>query len=118
MSNNPKEIIDSVGKIADNLTTTREEEEGMRSNRHALDMASDSFLSKSIRPFVLIFLLLMFTALSLIDMLTDYKINDSFSFLCWLRKISEKELPEIFKGKIDVPYLDPNRKCLYKEMGS
>lgn len=76
--NKIKEVIDSVGSNADNLTTTRHEEEQERSDRHALDMASDSFLSKSIRPFVLIFLLLLFSALSLVDMLTDYKINDSF----------------------------------------
>jgi len=55
-----KEIAE-VGKIADNLTSTREEDEQARSDRHALDMASDSWWAKFVRPFVLIYLLLVFT---------------------------------------------------------
>lgn len=73
-----KETIEAIGDAVDKNTTTREEEEQFRSDRHALDMASDSWWAKFVRPFTLIFLLLLFTSLSLVDMLTDYEISQSF----------------------------------------
>jgi hypothetical protein len=41
--------------------------EMVRNIRHATDMASDSWLSKNIRPLTLIFLLLIFSAITIID---------------------------------------------------
>jgi len=55
--------IEQVGKITDNLVSTREEDEAERSSRHALDMASDSWWSKFVRPFVLIYILLALSAI-------------------------------------------------------
>ncbi len=73
-------VIKDVGKVIDDLTTTKEEKlEAQRliteilekadseaqqqvSARWAADMASDSKLSKNIRPMVLIYLTVIFTA--------------------------------------------------------
>ena len=66
--------IEQVGKIVDNLVSTREEDEAERSSRHALDMASDSWWSKFIRPFVLIYLLLIYSYIGLLDI----EVSDTF----------------------------------------
>ena len=78
-------IIKEVGDVIDKLTTTKEEKlEAQRliqeilekadsdaqaqvTERWKADMASDSFLSKNIRPMVLIFLTIVFTILSFSD---------------------------------------------------
>jgi hypothetical protein len=78
-------VIKSVGDVIDNLTTTQEEKlEAQRliqeilekadsdaqaqvTDRWKADMSSDSFLSKNIRPMVLIFLTIVFTILSFFD---------------------------------------------------
>ena len=78
-------IIKEVGNVIDKLTTTKEERlEAQRliqeilekadsdaqaqvTDRWKADMASDSFLSKNIRPLVLIFLTAVFTILSFFD---------------------------------------------------
>ena len=78
-------VIKDVGKVIDDLTTTKEEKlEAQRliteilqkadteaqeqvSARWAADMASDSNLSKNIRPLVLIYLTVIFTALAFFD---------------------------------------------------
>jgi hypothetical protein len=78
-------IIKEVGNVIDKLTTTKEEKlEAQRliqeilekadsdaqaqvTDRWKADMASDSFLSKNIRPLVLIFLTAVFTILSFFD---------------------------------------------------
>ena len=78
-------LIKDVGKVIDDLTTTDEERLAAKhkieelleqadkdaqdqvTERWRLDMASDSFLSKNIRPLVLVYLTVIFTALSFFD---------------------------------------------------
>ena len=78
-------VIKSVGDVIDKLTTTEEEKliikkqiqeilekadsdaQAQVTDRWKADMASDSFLSKNIRPLVLIFLTTVFTILSFFD---------------------------------------------------
>ena len=78
-------VIKEVGQVIDNLTTTKEEKlEAQRliteilekadkeaqeqvTARWESDMKSDSFLSKNIRPMVLIYLTVIFTALCFFD---------------------------------------------------
>lgn len=78
-------LIKDVGKVIDNLTTTDEERLAAKqkieelleqadkdaqdqvTERWRLDMSSDSFLSKNIRPLVLIYLTFIFTVLSFFD---------------------------------------------------
>lgn len=78
-------LIKDVGKVIDNLTTTDEERLAAKqkieelleqadkdaqdqvTKRWELDMQSDSFLSKNIRPLVLVYLTVIFTALSFFD---------------------------------------------------
>lgn len=78
-------VIKEVGGIIDNLTTTKEEKlEAQRliqeilekadseaqeqvTDRWEADMKSDSWLSKNIRPAVLIFLTFIFTVLAFAD---------------------------------------------------
>jgi len=78
-------IIKDVGNVIDKLTTTDEERLAAKqkiqellekadqdaqtqiTERWKLDMLSDSFLSKSIRPLVLIYLTVIFTALAFFD---------------------------------------------------
>ena len=78
-------IIKEVGDVLDKLTTTKEEKleanktiqeilekansdaQAQVTARWKSDMASDSFLSKNIRPVVLIFLTAVFTILSFFD---------------------------------------------------
>lgn len=78
-------LIKDVGGVIDSLTTTDEERleakqklqellekadqdaQSQITERWKLDMQSDSFLSKNIRPLVLIYLTFIFTALSFFD---------------------------------------------------
>ena len=78
-------LIKDVGGVIDKLTTTDEERlaakykiqellekadqdaQSQITERWKLDMQSDSFLSKNIRPLVLIYLTFIFTALSFFD---------------------------------------------------
>ncbi len=78
-------LIKDVGKVIDDLTTTDEERLAAKhkieellekadqdaqtqvTERWKLDMQSDSFLSKNIRPLVLIYLTIIFTALAFFD---------------------------------------------------
>ena len=78
-------VIKEVGNVIDDLTTTKEEKlEAQRliteilekadkeaqeqvTARWQSDMQSDSFLSKNIRPMVLIYLTVVFTVLSFFD---------------------------------------------------
>ena len=78
-------LIKDVGSVIDSLTTTDEERleakqklqellekadqdaQSQITERWKLDMQSDSFLSKNIRPLVLIYLTFTFTALSFFD---------------------------------------------------
>ena len=78
-------LIKDVGDVIDKLTTTDEERLAAKqkvqellekadqdaqtqiTERWKVDMQSDSFLSKNIRPLVLIYLTIIFTALSFFD---------------------------------------------------
>jgi hypothetical protein len=78
-------VIKEVGNVIDKLTTTKEEKLEARrliqeilekadsdaqeqvSRRWEADMKSDSFLSKNIRPLVLIFLTIVFSILAFFD---------------------------------------------------
>ena len=78
-------LIKDVGNVIDKLTTTDEERltakqkiqellekadqdaQTQITERWKLDMQSDSFLSKNIRPLVLIYLTVIFTALAFFD---------------------------------------------------
>jgi len=78
-------LIKDVGNVIDKLTTTDEERLAAKqkiqellekadqdaqvqiTERWKLDMESDSFLSKNIRPLVLIYLTFIFTALAFFD---------------------------------------------------
>jgi hypothetical protein len=78
-------LIKDVGGVIDKLTTTDEERlaakhkiqelleqadkdaQAQVTDRWKADMASDSFLSKNIRPLVLIYLTIIFTILSFFD---------------------------------------------------
>ena len=78
-------VIKEVGDVIDKLTTTEEEKLSVKvqiqkilekadsdaqeqvSRRWEADMKSDSFLSKNIRPMVLIYLTVIFSALSFFD---------------------------------------------------
>lgn len=78
-------LIKDVGSVIDKLTTTDEERlaakqkiqelleqadkdaQAQVTDRWKADMASDSFLSKNIRPLVLIYLTIIFTILSFFD---------------------------------------------------
>tara|TARA_R110000822_G_scaffold88597_1_gene205188 strand:+ start:123 stop:518 length:396 start_codon:yes stop_codon:yes gene_type:complete len=78
-------VVKSIGDVIDNLTTTDEEKLIIKkqvqeilekadndaqvqvTDRWKADMASDSFLSKNIRPLVLIFLTFVFTILAFSD---------------------------------------------------
>jgi hypothetical protein len=90
-------VIKEVGDVIDKITTTKEEKlEAQRliteilekadseaqkqvSARWAADMASDSKLSKNIRPMVLIYLTVIFTACAFFDgNIGQFKIADEY----------------------------------------
>ena len=90
-------VIREVGKVIDNLTTTEEEkleaqkkivqilEEADKqaqeeiTARWTADMASDSFLSKNIRPLVLIYLTFIFSILAFFDgNIGEFKIAEEY----------------------------------------
>jgi hypothetical protein len=78
-------VIKNIGDVVDKLTTTEEEKlvikkqiqeilekadsdaQAQVTERWKADMNSDSFLSKNIRPLVLIYLTVIFTVLSFFD---------------------------------------------------
>ncbi len=91
-------VIKDVGNVIDKLTTTKEEKlEAQRliqeilekadseaqaqvTDRWKADMASDSFLSKNIRPIVLIYLTFIFTVLSFTDgNIGSFKVDQSYT---------------------------------------
>jgi tRNA U38,U39,U40 pseudouridine synthase TruA len=90
-------IISEVGNVIDKLTTTKEEKlEAHRliqeilekadseaqeqvSRRWEADMKSDSFLSKNIRPMVLIFLTIVFSILTFSDgNIGEFKVTEEY----------------------------------------
>lgn len=78
-------VVKEIGTVIDNLTTSKEEKliikkqiqeilekadsdaQAQVTERWKADMNSDSFLSKNIRPMVLIYLTVIFSALSFTD---------------------------------------------------
>jgi hypothetical protein len=90
-------VIKEVGEVLDNLTTTKEEKlEAQRliteilkkadkeaqeqvTARWESDMNSDSFLSKNIRPLVLIYLTFIFTVLAVFHgNIGEFKIDEAY----------------------------------------
>jgi len=90
-------VIKEVGQVLDNLTTTKEEKlEAQRliteilekadkeaqeqvTARWQADMQSDSFLSKNIRPMVLIYLTVIFTVCAFFDgNIGEFKITEEY----------------------------------------
>tara|TARA_R110002020_G_scaffold189352_2_gene388308 strand:- start:991 stop:1410 length:420 start_codon:yes stop_codon:yes gene_type:complete len=51
-------LINVGGKVVDDVHYSSEEKDKSTNNRHKIDMGSDSWLSKNIRPITLLFLLL------------------------------------------------------------
>jgi len=78
-------LVEQVGNLLDKITTTDEEREAAKrqlteifanaeqqaqdelTERQRIDMNSDSWLAKNIRPLVLVFILVMYSLLSLVD---------------------------------------------------
>ena len=90
-------LIKEVGKVIDSLTTTKEEKLEIKkqlqvilekaeanaqvevTSRWKSDMSSDSFLSKNIRPMVLIYLTFIFSALAFADgNIGEFKITEAY----------------------------------------
>ena len=90
-------VIKEIGNVLDNLTTSEEEKleikkQGQQiledadtkaqeqvSSRWASDMQSDSFLSKNIRPMVLIYLTVIFSSLAFFDgNVGEFKIAEEY----------------------------------------
>ena len=99
LSSGANELVKSVGEVLDNLVTTKEEKlaaqlkikelvasyqstlEKEISTRWDADMKSDSWLSKNVRPLILIFLvvstvLLIFIDAGVIDFVVEAKWTD------------------------------------------
>ena len=90
-------LIKEVGSVIDSLTTTKEEKLEIKkqlqvilekaeanaqaevTSRWKSDMSSDSFLSKNIRPMVLIYLTFIFSVLAFADgNIGDFKIAEAY----------------------------------------
>ena len=90
-------LIKDIGKVIDNLHTSEEERleakkqlqelleqadkdaQDQITERWKLDMQSDSFLSKNIRPLVLVFLTAVFTLLAFTDgNIGEFKIQEEY----------------------------------------
>ena len=99
-------LIKEVGNVIDSLTTTKEEKLEIKkqlqvilekaeanaqaevTSRWKSDMSSDSFLSKNIRPMVLIYLTFIFSVLAFADgNIGQFKIAEAYIPIfkhCWL----------------------------------
>lgn len=90
-------IIKDVGTIIDDVVTTKEERELLKqraadavnqrlrhfndqiTDRQRIDMSSDSWLSKNIRPLTLVFILSTYSAFSIIDgNISGFQINNNY----------------------------------------
>jgi len=91
-------LLQDISGVVDKFVTTREEKEKLKqemttiifnheqaiqselTKRHQSDMSSDSWLSKNIRPIVLIFLLALYSFFSLADgnLSPTFDINQSY----------------------------------------
>ena len=56
-------LVNVGGKVVDDVHYSSEEKDKSTNNRHKIDMSSDSWLSKNIRPITLLFLLLCQSAI-------------------------------------------------------
>jgi hypothetical protein len=69
--NNPitdiTKAVETGGKIIDNVHMSGEEKEAQTTLRHANDMASDNWLSKTVRPITLYILLGMFVLIIVLE---------------------------------------------------
>ncbi len=91
-------LIKDIGNVIDNLTTTDEERlaakqklqelleqadkdaQSQITERWKLDMQSDSFLSKNIRPLVLVYLTFVFTILAFADgNIGGFQVDDAYT---------------------------------------
>jgi hypothetical protein len=103
LSAGASELIKSVGGVLDNLTTSKEEKlaaelkikdmimgyeaemQKQVTERWKVDMNSDSWLSKNIRPIVLVFLVIATVLLIFIDAGTiSFKVEDKWTDLLQL----------------------------------
>ena len=101
------ELVDSVGGVLDNLTTTKEEKleakrkmkellakyememEKQITSRWQADMQSDSWLSKNVRPLVLIFMIVCTMLLIFIDAgAISFTVEDKWTDLLQLTLIT------------------------------
>ena len=102
-----KELVDSVGNAIDKIHTSAEEKQLIKAEiekhifnyeekiqqevtkRWESDMQSDNWLSKSVRPFSLLFLLFVLTIFTLVDFsFIDLDIKDSWIDLWQLLAIT------------------------------
>ena len=93
-------LLEAIGSIIDKFVTTDKDREQAKkeltevflqaqqqaqdelSDRQKIDMNSDSWLAKNIRPMSLIFVMLLFTALSLIDgNIGNFHVTDAYRSL-------------------------------------
>jgi hypothetical protein len=72
------ELVSEAGKVADNLTTSKEEEAEAINERHDRDMISDSWWSKNIRPLTLAFLLVNYFAMGYLEGIGVFTTNAAF----------------------------------------
>ena len=103
LSSGATELVKGIGGVLDNLTTTKEEKlaaelkikdmlmgyeaemQKQVTERWKVDMNSDSWLSKNIRPIVLVFLVIATVLLIFIDAGTiNFKVEDKWTDLLQL----------------------------------
>ena len=103
LSGGAAKLVESVGGVLDNLTTTKEEKlaaelkikdmimgyeaemQKQVTERWKMDMNSDSWLSKNIRPLVLVFLVVATVLLIFIDGgVISFKVEDKWTDLLQL----------------------------------
>lgn len=61
------DIVKTGAELVDNIHTSQEEELAFIENMHSVDMKSDSWLSKNIRPLFLVFAILGWTLASILS---------------------------------------------------
>ena len=74
-------VVEKVGNVIDNLTTSDEERLAAKkaTRRWEADMKSDNWLSKNIRPLICIFLTAIFVVLSVFDgNIGEFVIQESY----------------------------------------
>lgn len=120
LGNGAGELIEKVGNTVDKFVTTKEEREGLKqemttivndfhakaqtelTKRLELDMSSDSWLSKNIRPLTLIFILLTYTLFSVTDenlVLFGHPFDINESYVTLLGKWGEAIMYFYFGGR-------------------